>query len=95
MSFTEADVAKVARLARIRLSDEDKAHYAKEMTSILGWIEELQAVNTDGVEALASVSDQTLPWRKDVVTDGNIQQEVLANAPVQNYGCFAVPKVIE
>ncbi len=95
MSFTEADVSKIAKLARIRLTDADKAHYAKEMTSILQWIEELQAVNTDGVEALASVSDQTLPWRKDVVNDGNIQKEVLANAPIQNYGCFAVPKVIE
>lgn len=95
MSFSEADVTKIAKLARIRLSDADKAHYAKEMTSILKWIEELQAVNTDGVEALASVSDQTLPWRKDEVTDGNIQKEVLANAPNQQYGCFAVPKVIE
>ncbi len=95
MSFTEADVAKIAKLARIRLSDADKAHYAKEMTSILGWIEQLQSVNTDGVTPLASVSDQTLPWRKDEVTEGNRQKEVLANAPMQNYGCFAVPKVIE
>ena len=57
--------------------------------------EELQAVNTDGVEPLSSVSNQALPWRKDEVTDGNIQKEVLANAPNQQYGCFAVPKVIE
>ncbi len=95
MSFTEADIAKIAKLARIRVSEEERAHYAKEMTSILGWIEQLQSVNTDGVEALASVSNQTLPWRKDEVSDGNIQKEVLANAPMQNYGCFAVPKVIE
>lgn len=95
MSFSEQDVAKIAKLARIRLDDAGKAHYAKEMTSILQWIEELQAVNTDGVAPLASVSDQTLPWRKDEVTDGNIQKEVLANAPGQQYGCFAVPKVIE
>lgn len=95
MSFTEADVTKIARLARIRLSDDERAHYAKEMTSILGWIEQLQAVNTEGVTPLASVSNQTLPWRKDVVTDGHIQKEVLSNAPIQNYGCFAVPKVIE
>lgn len=95
MSFTEADIAKIAKLARIRLSDEERSHYAREMTSILGWIEQLQSVNTDGVTPLSSVSNQTLPWRKDEVTDGNIQKEILANAPVQNYGCFAVPKVIE
>lgn len=95
MSFTEADIAKIAKLARIRVTPEERAHYAKEMTSILGWIEQLQSVDTEGVAPLASVSNQTLPWRKDVVTDGNIQKEVLANAPMQNYGCFAVPKVIE
>jgi aspartyl-tRNA(Asn)/glutamyl-tRNA(Gln) amidotransferase subunit C len=95
MSFTEADIAKIAKLARIRLSSEERAHYAKEMTSILGWIEQLQAVNTDGVVPLASVSNQTLPWRKDEVSDGGMQKEILANAPMQNYGCFAVPKVIE
>ena len=95
MSFTEADIAKIARLARIRVTPEERSHYAREMTSILGWIEQLQAVPTDGVTPLSSVSNQTLPWRKDVVTDGNMQKEVLANAPMQNYGCFAVPKVIE
>jgi len=95
MSFTEQQVSKIAKLARIRLSDAEKTHYAKEMTSILQWIEQLQSVNTDNVAPLASVSDQTLPWRKDEVTDGNIQKEVLANAPNQQYGCFAVPKVIE
>ncbi|PZP85105.1 MAG: Asp-tRNA(Asn)/Glu-tRNA(Gln) amidotransferase GatCAB subunit C, partial [Azospirillum brasilense] len=77
------------------LSDGEVAHYAGEINGILKWIEQLQEVNTDGVAPLASVSDQALPWRADVVTDGNIQQAVLKNAPMQNYGCFAVPKVIE
>ena len=52
-------------------------------------------MNTDGVAPLASVSDQTLPWRTDEVTDGNMQEAVLKNAPNASYGCFAVPKVIE
>jgi aspartyl-tRNA(Asn)/glutamyl-tRNA(Gln) amidotransferase subunit C len=95
MAFSENDVAKVARLARIRVKPEERAPLAKEMTSILGWIEQLQSVDTSGIAPLASVSNQTLPWRKDVVTDGNIQKEVLSNAPVSMYGCFAVPKVIE
>ena len=95
MALTDKDVKKIAKLARIRLSDADVAHYGSEINGILKWIEQLQEVNTDGVEALASVSDQALPWRKDEVTDGNQQQAVLKNAPNQNYGCFAVPKVIE
>jgi len=95
MALTDKDVKKIAKLARIRLSEGEVAHYAGEINGILKWIEQLQEVNTEGVAPLASVSDQALPWRKDVVTDGNIQQAVLKNAPMQNYGCFAVPKVIE
>lgn len=95
MALTEKDVKKIGKLARIRLSEADVAHYQTEINGILKWIEQLQEVNTDGVEALASVSDQALPWRADVVTDGNIQEQVLKNAPSASYGCFAVPKVIE
>jgi aspartyl-tRNA(Asn)/glutamyl-tRNA(Gln) amidotransferase subunit C len=95
MALTDKDVKKIAKLARIRLSEGEVAHYAGEINGILTWIEQLQEVNTDGVAPLASVSDQALPWRADVVTDGNIQEAVLKNAPMQNYGCFAVPKVIE
>lgn len=95
MALTDKDVQKIAKLARIRLSAEEVTHYGSEINGILKWIEQLQEVNTDGVAALASVSDQALPWRKDEVTDGNQQEAVLKNAPNQNYGCFAVPKVIE
>jgi aspartyl-tRNA(Asn)/glutamyl-tRNA(Gln) amidotransferase subunit C len=95
MAFSESDVAKIARLARIRVSAEERAHLAREMSSIMGWIEQLQSVDTSGIAPLSSVSDQTLPWRKDVVADGNIQTEILSNAPLSMYGCFAVPKVIE
>ena len=95
MALTDKDVKKIAKLARIRLSEEDVAHYGREINGILKWIEQLQEVNTDGVAPLASVSDQALPWRADVVTDGNIQEQVLKNAPNASYGCFAVPKVIE
>ena len=95
MALTDKEVAKIATLARIRLSAEEVPHYAKEINGILKWIEQLSEVNTDGVAALASVSEQTLPWRKDEVTDGNIQEQILKNAPNAQYGCFAVPKVIE
>ena len=95
MALTDKEVQKIATLARIRLSAEEVPHYAKEINGILKWIEQLGEVNTDGIAPLSSVSDQVLPWRADVVTDGGIQEAVLKNAPNQQYGCFAVPKVIE
>ena len=95
MALTDADVTKIAKLARIRLTAEELPHYAREINGILKWIEQLSEVNTDGVTALASVSNQLLPWREDKVTDGNQQEAVLKNAPSQNFGCFLVPKVVE
>lgn len=95
MALTDKEVQHIATLARIRLSPEELPHYAREINGILKWIEQLGEVNTDGVEALASVSEQTLPWRADVVNDGGIQQQIIKNAPNAQYGCFAVPKVIE
>ncbi len=95
MSITPENVAKIARLARIEVDAKQKQHFAEQLSGIMKWIEQLQEVNTDGVPQLASVSDQTLPWREDKVTDGNIQDKVLANAPGSDYGCFVVPKVIE
>ncbi len=95
MALTDKEVQHIATLARIRLSAEELPHYAKEINGILKWIDQLSEVNTDGVAALSSVSEQLLPWRKDEVTDGGYQEAVLKNAPNQQYGCFAVPKVIE
>ncbi len=94
-TIDEATVTKVAKLARIRITDDERKVYAQELSNIFNWIEQLQQVNTDGVEQMVSVAPVTLPMRDDVVTDGNRRDEVLANAPVAEYGCFAVPKVIE
>lgn len=90
-----AAITKIARLARIRVNEDEKAHFAKELNGILRFVEQLSAVNTDGVPQMVSVADLTLPWRKDEVNDGNRQSEVLANAPKADHGCFVVPKVIE
>lgn len=95
MSLTEHNTRKVAKLARIRLSDDEVTHYTEELNGILGWIDQLQEVNTDGVAQMTSVADVTLPMRKDEVSDGGVQEAVLKNAPSSEYGCFAVPKVIE
>lgn len=95
MILDKAAVAKIARLARIEVSDADKEHYAKEISGILKWMEQLNEVDTDGVPMLTSVSDVKLLWRKDEVTDGNQGEAVVKNAPVSDYGCFVVPKVME
>lgn len=95
MSMDKATVANVARLARIRLNKEELDLYTRELSGILDWIEQLQAVNTDGVEPMSSVVERLLPEREDVVTDGNIQEDVLANAPEAAHGYYVVPKVVE
>jgi aspartyl-tRNA(Asn)/glutamyl-tRNA(Gln) amidotransferase subunit C len=95
MTITPEIVKKVARLSRLYLSEADVAHYTQELNGIMNWIEQLQEVNTDGVEPMAAVGNMTLRYRDDVVNDGNQQQAVLANAPSSDYGCFVVPKVLE
>ena len=95
MSVSNEQVRHIARLARIAMSDEEIERLAPELNNILGWVEQLSEVNTDGVEPLTAVIDQKLRLRADVVTDGNIRDEVLANAPEAQHGFFAVPKVIE
>jgi aspartyl-tRNA(Asn)/glutamyl-tRNA(Gln) amidotransferase subunit C len=88
-------VRHIAKLARIAMSDDEIERLAPELNNILGWVEQLGEVNTDGVEPLATVIDQKLRLRDDVVSEGNIRDEILANAPEAQHGFFAVPKVIE
>ena len=95
MSVTPEQVRHIARLARIAMSDEEIASLAPELNNILGWVEQLGEVNTEGVEPLTAVIDQKLRLRDDVVSDGDCRDAVLANAPAAEHGFFAVPKVIE
>ena len=95
MSVTNDQVRHIARLARIAMSDDEIARLAPELNNILGWVEQLGEVNTDGVEPLTAVIDQKLRLRDDIVTEGDIRDQVLANAPQAEHGFFAVPKVIE
>jgi aspartyl-tRNA(Asn)/glutamyl-tRNA(Gln) amidotransferase subunit C len=95
MSISHQDVSKIAKLARIRVSEAEVEKYSRELSGIFQWIEQLKEVNTDGVEPMAGVGDYTLRFREDKVTDGNIREDVLANAPEAAYGCFLVPKVVE
>lgn len=88
-------VARVANLAKLELKPGEAGHLVGELNTILGWIDQLQQVDTDGVEPMTMVIPTRREWREDVVTDGDRQEEVLANAPLQNHGFFAVPKVVE
>ena len=95
MSVSPEQVRHIAKLARIAMSDEELDRLVPELNNILGWVEQLGKVNTDGVEPLTAVIDQKLRLRDDVVNDGDIRDAVLANAPEAQHGFFAVPKVIE
>ena len=95
MSVTKDDVRKVARLSRIAVSEDRLEPLANELSSIMGWIEQLNEVDVEGVEPMTSVVEATLPMRDDVVTDGNIQDQILANAPKSEDGFFVVPKSVE
>ncbi|WP_368184429.1 Asp-tRNA(Asn)/Glu-tRNA(Gln) amidotransferase subunit GatC [Aestuariibius sp. HNIBRBA575] len=95
MSIDIETARKVAHLARIKVEDEALPALAQEFNNILGFIEQLNEVDVDGVEPMTSVTPQRLKRRDDVVTDGDQQPAVLANAPDAREGFFAVPKVVE
>ena len=95
MSIDTETARRVAHLARIAVKDEDLPALARELSGILGFMEQLNEVNVDGIEPMVSVTPMRLKRRKDEVTDGNIQAQVLKNAPDAREGFFAVPKVVE
>lgn len=95
MSVDAATVRKIAKLARIAVRDPDVEAMVPELNNILGWIEQLGEVDTDGIAPLAAVIPNHLRLREDIVTDGGKRDEILANAPQAEHGFFAVPKVIE
>ena len=95
MSLDEATVARIARLARIRIEDDQRAPMAAELSNIMGWIEQLNEVDTDDVPPMTSMEGVTLALRADEVTDGDKVDDVLANAPEAQDGHFVVPKVVE
>lgn len=95
MSLDKDTVKNIAYLARMRVDDDKLEPLAGELSAIMGWIEQLQELDTDGVEPMASVAAMDLPQRQDRVTDGNCRDAVLKNAPDTVDGFFTVPKVVE
>jgi aspartyl-tRNA(Asn)/glutamyl-tRNA(Gln) amidotransferase subunit C len=95
MALDTTTVAKIARLARIRVGSEEQAHLAKELSQVMTWVEQLGEVNTDGVEPMTSVVAMSQPLRADTISMQNGRDDVLANAPDSVAGFFVVPKVVE
>ena len=95
MSIDTKTAAKVAHLARIRVEDDKLPALAQEFNNILGFIEQLNEVDVEGVEPMTSVTPMRLKRREDQVSDGDQQDKVLSNAPDSREGFFAVPKVVE
>jgi aspartyl-tRNA(Asn)/glutamyl-tRNA(Gln) amidotransferase subunit C len=95
MSVDSATVKRVARLARLKVSDEDVPRLAGELNSILAFVEQLNEVDVSNVEPLTSVVSQAMKMRDDVVTDGGYPKDVTRNAPASEDDFFMVPKVVE
>ena len=95
MSVSPEQVRHIAKLARIAMSDEELERLVPELNNILGWVEQLGEVDTDGVEPLTAVIPNTLRLREDAVTDGGYPDKVLSNAPERIGDFYAVPKVVE
>jgi aspartyl-tRNA(Asn)/glutamyl-tRNA(Gln) amidotransferase subunit C len=95
MSLDETAVRRIARLARIRVDDSEVMTLRGELNAILGYVEQLNEVDVTGVEPLSGGAQMAMRLREDVVTDGNIADQILANAPDRSKSFFAVPKVVE
>jgi aspartyl-tRNA(Asn)/glutamyl-tRNA(Gln) amidotransferase subunit C len=95
MSVDTDTVRHIAKLARIAVSDAEVEALVPELNGILGWVEQLQEVDVSGIEPMTAVIPNKLRLRADIVTDGDMRDAILKNAPVAEHGFFAVPKVIE
>ncbi|MGY0573497.1 Asp-tRNA(Asn)/Glu-tRNA(Gln) amidotransferase subunit GatC [Bradyrhizobium sp. RDM12] len=95
MSVDAATVRRIAHLARIAVSDDEVPHLQGELNAMLAFVEQLSEVNVEGVEPMTSVTPMQMKKRQDVVNDGGIADDVVANAPATDGHFFLVPKVVE
>ena len=95
MQIDEATVRRIARLARVRITDDEATALQGELTSILDWVEQLNEVNTEAVEPMTHVVPMEMKKRADGVSDGDKAEAILSNAPMSEDGFFVVPKVVE
>lgn len=96
MSIDRETLLKLAKLSRLELKENELDDWQEKVGGILTWVEQLQKIDTDGIEPLRSVIDDLpLKQREDKITDGDIQSDILSNAPENQEGYFVVPKVVE
>jgi aspartyl-tRNA(Asn)/glutamyl-tRNA(Gln) amidotransferase subunit C len=95
MSVDSATVRRIAHLARIKVTEEEVPQLQNELNAILAFVDELAAVNVEGVEPMTSVMPMPMKKRADLVTDGAIVEKIVANAPASEDHFFIVPKVVE
>jgi len=95
MSVDADTIRRIARLARIAVREDEIPHLQGEVNAVLAFVEQLNEVNIDGVEPMTSVTPMEMKKREDAVTDGNIVDDILANAPATENHFFLVPKVVE
>ena len=95
MSVDADTVRRIAHLARIAVAEDEVEHLKGELNAILAFVEQLSEVKVDGVEPMTSVTPMVMKKRADVVTDGNIAEDIVKNAPASEDNFFLVPKVVE
>jgi aspartyl-tRNA(Asn)/glutamyl-tRNA(Gln) amidotransferase subunit C len=95
MAVDKNTVAQIAKLARIKVDDAQQEALTEELSNILGWIDELGELDTEGVQPMTSVVEVQHSLRKDAVKDGDRQDDILKNAPESKHGYFVVPRVVE
>ncbi|MBP5698907.1 MAG: Asp-tRNA(Asn)/Glu-tRNA(Gln) amidotransferase subunit GatC [Alphaproteobacteria bacterium] len=95
MAIDNNTVRQIAFLAKLKVEPDKLEETKEEFNKILAWVEELREVNTDNVEPLVSVNNESLTLREDKISAGHNAKEILANAPAQEFGYFVVPKVVE
>jgi aspartyl-tRNA(Asn)/glutamyl-tRNA(Gln) amidotransferase subunit C len=95
MSVDRATVRRIARLARLAITEQEEGALEKELSNILDWVAQLDEVDTSNVEPMTRVADMKMKMRKDEVTAGFCAADILKNAPQVDDGYFVVPKVVE
>ena len=95
MSFNPQDIRKIGFLARIEIDDSELEPLADELSGIIEWVEQLNEVDTAGIQPMTSVTKMLLPQRQDEATDGDASEQILANAPDRLENFYTVPKVVD
>ena len=95
MSVDNQTVRKVSKLAKIKINEKEETKFIEELNNILGWVDELKKVDTEQIEPMLSVFNESMVMRKDEVSSATSDELVLKNAPESKSGFFVVPKVVE